>query len=27
LLQSKFDYIFKSLVLDFYMGKPLHIGE
>jgi outer membrane protein len=27
LLQSKFDYIFKATVLDFYMGKPLTLKQ
>ena len=27
LLQSKFDYIFKSTVLDFYMGRPLTLKQ
>lgn len=26
-LQSKFDYIFKTTVLDFYMGKPLSLKD
>ncbi|MDD2345703.1 MAG: hypothetical protein PHY85_06120 [Bacteroidales bacterium] len=23
LLQAKFDYIFKKIILDFYIGKPI----
>jgi outer membrane protein len=26
-LQSKFDFIFKTTVLDFYMGKPLTLKK
>ncbi len=27
LIQSKFDYIFKTKILDFYQGKPLNLGN
>ncbi|PKP00890.1 MAG: hypothetical protein CVU14_06445, partial [Bacteroidetes bacterium HGW-Bacteroidetes-9] len=26
-LQTKFDFIFKTTVLDFYMGKPLNLKK
>ena len=27
LLQSKYDFIFKTTILDFYMGKPISINK